>query len=187
MKSLESLNHKLIKAHILDPENSPLSEKHQDLLDRTISAAKLLDKNPVRKYAVALHRCKFPHISRSQAYNDLNYAERVFDTIFTFNFEFWQTWIMNSIVRNIEAAKKINTPECLQIIAKEHANMIKVLKMIPPKDKDLKRSEITQFLLLMNLGKKQEPINLDELGDIKSITIGELNKILRKWNKENNK
>jgi hypothetical protein len=178
MKSLEDLNYKLIKAHILDPDNSPLSLKHQDMLDRMVCAAKLLAKNPYRKHAVALHRYRFPHISRSQAYADMNFADRMVNTIYTFDYDMWRDWIINSIVQNIERCKCINTSLARQIIVKEHANLIKVLGLKPIDNKDSNHSEIIQFHIIINLSKNLGNIDLDELHEMRKGTIRDLNNAL---------
>jgi hypothetical protein len=72
--ALEETKFELIKAHVLDPDNSPLSAEKYELLERVISASKVLDKNPIQKQAVAIHQQKYPGISRSQAYEDLRLA-----------------------------------------------------------------------------------------------------------------
>lgn len=183
MKSLESLNHELIKAHILDPENSPLSQKHQKLLDRIVSAAKLLDKYPIRKHAIALHRGKFPEISKSQAYEDIKFAESVVYTKHTFDYDFWQNWIINGIIRNIEACKKINSLECIQIIAREHANLIKALGQKPAETNGTTRNEANQYYILIDLdnpiSNNMGNVGIDELLKRPRRSIRELNKLLK--------
>lgn len=74
--ALEDTRHELIKAHILDPENSPLPGDLQELLDRIISVSKVLDKNPILRQAVAIHQVKYPEISKSAAYCDVRMAVR---------------------------------------------------------------------------------------------------------------
>jgi hypothetical protein len=175
MKSLEDLNYKLIKAHILDPDNSPLSLKHQDLLDRIVCAAKLLAKNPYRKHAVALHRYRFSHISRSQAYADMNFADRMVNTIHTFDYDMWRDWIINSILQNIEECKCINTSWARQIIDKEHANLIKVLGSKPIDNKDPNHSEMRQFHIIINLSKNRENMDFDEILKMPNRSIRDLN------------
>ena len=65
--ALEDTKYEMIKAHVLDPDNSPLSPEKHELLERVISASKVLDKNPIQKQAVAIHQQKYPDISRAQA------------------------------------------------------------------------------------------------------------------------
>ena len=60
--ALASQNYELIKGHILDPDNSPLPEHLQEQFTRITSVARVLDKNPTMKHAVAIHRSKYPHI-----------------------------------------------------------------------------------------------------------------------------
>jgi hypothetical protein len=178
MKSLEFLNHELIKGHILDPDNSPLSPKHQDMLDRIISASKVLDKNPNRKHAVALHLAKYPHINRSQAYMDIRLAVRMFNTLHAFPFDFWQTWLINDIVKNIERCKEIDTLDYLQIVVKEHANLLKAIGKKPTELTDPNKHEKDEFYIIVQLDTHNYKISVDEMHKLPTITVNALNKVL---------
>ena len=90
---------KLIKAHITDPEHSPLPEQLREQLDRIISMAKVLDKNPLIHKASTSIGSNTRRYAKRTAYNDANMAVRLFNTIHTFEYDFWQTWIINDIVR----------------------------------------------------------------------------------------
>ena len=85
-RSLEEQKYELIRAHVLQPEESPLNEEQQQMLDRIVSLSKVLDKNPIQKQAIALHQAKYPELSRTQAYQDMRFATRMFNTFYTFNF-----------------------------------------------------------------------------------------------------
>ena len=54
--ALENLPSEIIKAHILDPENSTLTPEYQEMLNRAVSLTKLLDKHPIAKNAIKYHR-----------------------------------------------------------------------------------------------------------------------------------
>lgn len=69
--ALEETKYEQIKAYMLDPDSSPLSQERKEMLDRIVSASKILDKNPVQRHAVNVHRQKYPEISQRQAYEDL--------------------------------------------------------------------------------------------------------------------
>ncbi len=64
-KSIHDLHHLLVKAHFQTPDRSPLPKSKQEILNRARAAARILDKNPVRKNAVALLRALYPNISRA--------------------------------------------------------------------------------------------------------------------------
>ena len=153
-KALEEHKYELIKAHILHPNDSPLSEDHQVQLNRILNIARLLDIQPIQSNAVALHMAKYPEIRRSQAYEDCNMAMRLFNTIHSFEYDFWQTWLMNDIVRNIDLCKASNDPRAWRVIAAEHANIIKALGEKPPKEIDPKLVEKHTFIIPIKINNK---------------------------------
>lgn len=175
--ALEDNKYSLIKAHILDPENSPLSPEHQEMLDRILSVARILDKNPIQKNAVSMHMARNPHISRSQAYEDLRLAIRMFNTLHSFDYDFWQTWLINDIVRNIEIARKMNTPQSLRVVAMEHANLIKALGERPSIPDDPRLTEKHSFYILVQNNNTEVKIDYNRLKDLPEATLRELNKI----------
>lgn len=175
MKSLFDLNHELIKAHFLDPDNSPLSTKHQDMLARLQSMANLSSSHTNKKLMVALHRSKYPHISRSQAYEDLNSAKRVFETIHTFDYDFWQIWLMDDIARNIKECRKVDSIENKEAIAREHANMAKALAMVPINKEDLQRDEEHNFYIVTDQDELKG-MDADELHNMPEASISDIKK-----------
>lgn len=177
-KSLPELPFELIKAHVLDPENSPLHPTHQEMFDRLVSAAKILDKNPIRKNAVAIHRHKHPGLSLAQAYRDLNLAAKLFNSLHTFDYDFWQTWIINSCLKNIDKAQSTNSPQDRKIIAMEHANLIKAIGKKPDNVEDPLRNEKHQFFININLDGGKMTIDLNNLDKLPEITLRELNRHL---------
>lgn len=177
-KALEDTNYELIKAHMLYPEESPLSIEKRELLDRIISASKVLDKNPIQKYAVALHQQKYPDISRSQAYEDLRMAVRLFNSIQTFDYDFWHTWMINDIVRNIQACEKKNDHQHRKIIAMEHANLLKAIGERPDELPDPTRNEKHQFYILVQNNNQEIKIDINKLKDIPITVLEQLNKAI---------
>lgn len=178
MKPLDSLNYELIQSHILNPDNSPLSPKHQDMLDRIVSAAKILDKNLNRKNAVALHLAKYPHINRSQAFADINIAIKMFNTLHSFPFDIWQTWLINDIVRNIKRCEAQDDFRNRHIIAKEHANLQTVIGKKPDGLSDVNRAEMQEFYIVVQLDNNNYKITLDEMQKLPTTTMRALNKVL---------
>ena len=177
-KALEDTRFELIKAHILEPDNSPLNPEQQEILDRVISIAKVLDKNPIQKQAVAIHQVKFPELSRSQAYEDLRLAMRLFNTIHTFDYDFWQTWTINDIVRNIERCRNNATPQAYRVIAMEHANLIKILGERPTELEDPRRTEKHSFYILVQNNNNSVKIDMNNLEKLPAGTLQELNRAL---------
>ena len=118
--SLDETSNELIKSHILNPDSSPLPLPQQILLERIISAGKILDKNPIAKNAANLLRTKYPEISYKTATRDISMAMRLFNTIHSFDYDFWHTWLINDIVSNIARCNNDGSPAARKTIAIEH-------------------------------------------------------------------
>ena len=176
--ALEDTNYELIKAHVLDPDNSPLPEEKKEMLDRITSASKILDKNPVQKHAVALHQQKYPHISRAQAYEDLRLAVRLFNSLFTFDYDLWRNWLLNDIVKNIEKCRNAGTEKDRRVIAMEHANLFKVIGPRSEELSDPKRTEKHQFYILIQNDNRQIKLDINDLKDLPTAALQELNRAI---------
>jgi hypothetical protein len=165
-KALEDHRYEAIKAHILDPDNSPLVKEEQELMNRVLSIAKLLDRQPIQKNAVAIHMAKYKDIGRSQAYEDCRLGMRLFNTIHTFDYDFWHTWMLNDIVRNIERCKKSNEHQAFRVIALEHANLIKALGEKPAKEIDPKLIEGHTFVIPIQINNVTYNFDLHKFLDL---------------------
>lgn len=160
-RSLEDNKYELIKAHFIDPENSPLSDSDQEQLNRVLSIAKLLDRYPIQKNAVVVHMQKYRSIKRSQAYEDCRLAMRLFNTIHSFDYDFWHQWLLNDIVRNIERCKKLNDdPKALRVVALEHLNLIRALGEKPTDKIDPKLLEGNTFIIPIQINQEIHNFNL---------------------------
>lgn len=147
-KALEDYRYELIKAHFIDPANSPLPEEEQHLLNRVLSIARVMDRYPIQKNAVAVHMQKYKDISRSQAYEDCRLSMRLFNTIHSFDYDWWRNWLIEDIVRNIEACKKLKSDaKALRAWGLAHANLLKALGEKPVKELDPKLVEAHQFII----------------------------------------
>lgn len=177
-KALTDNKYTLIKAHVLDPEHSPLTPEHQEILDRVISVSHVLDKNPIQKNAIAIHRAKYPHIGKTQAYEDLRLAMKLFNTFHTFDFDFYQTWLINDIIANIDNARKGNSHQDRRVIAMEHANLIKAIGKRPEELPDPTRNEKHQFYFVININNEAVQVDLNNLKKLPAETLNELNKAL---------
>jgi hypothetical protein len=175
---IEDVSYELIKAHILQPEQSPLSDEHQEILERIISVAKVLDKNPIQKQAMAIHMTKFPSIGKTQAFNDIKMAMRLFNSLYTFDYDFWQTWLINDIVRNIDRCRTNNSPAALKVISMEHANLIHALGKKPEQLEDPRRMEKNNFYIVVQNNNNTVNIDADQLSKLPANTVAEINRVL---------
>jgi hypothetical protein len=178
--SLEELDYQLIKAHVLAPEQSPLTPDQQFRFTRVMSIARVMDKNPILKHATALHMAKFPEISRTQAYEDASIARKLFNTIHKFDFDFWQTWAINDIVENIRQARNEGSPASRRVIAMEHANLIKVLGDKPEVVTDPRLTEQHEFYIVIQGQNGNMKIDYNLLKQLPPESLRELNNVLFK-------
>ena len=177
-KALTDHKYELIKAHILNPENSPLPTHLQKEMNRIISMSKLLDKNPTIKHAVALHRSKFPDLSITTAYRDARIARKVYNSLYEFDFDFWQTWLINDIVDTIKRCRRRNTVLDDRVISQEHANLIKAIGDRPSELDDPHRNEKHSFYIMVNVNNQNIKIDMNNLHKLPEGPLNELNKIL---------
>ncbi len=176
--ALEDQNYEMIKAHVFDPDHSPLPKDQRELLDRVIAAAKILAKNPVQRHALALHHQLYSNISKYQAYQDLKLAARLFNTLHTFDFDFWHTWIINDIVENILACRKTKSDKDRRIIAMEHSNLIKIIGNKPEELSDPKRTEKHQFYIMIQNNNQHIKVDPGKLQNLPVATLREINRAI---------
>jgi len=160
--SIEDQHFELIKSHCLspDPDRSPLPFEQQEILERWISAAKILDRYPVMRKAVILHLVKYPGINKTQAYEDMRNAMRLFNSIHKFDFDWWHSWLLNDIVEQIQACKQSGD---LKNWALGHTNLIKAIGERPETLIDPKLTEKNTFIIQMNVNNKTVNVNWDTI------------------------
>ena len=175
-KSIHDLHHLLVKAHFQSPEQSPLSRSKQEILDRAMAAAKILEKNPVPKNAVALLRALYPNISRATGFRDLILAERLFPSVRTFNYDLWNTFLLNSIFETLQRCKAINTIAAHKLMIREHANLLKVIGKRPEEQPDPNRDEPHQYIFYLQGLKSLDKMDAKAMADVPVTSIKELKK-----------
>jgi hypothetical protein len=176
--SLEDQPAELIKAHILDPENSPLPEQCRELMTRVVSMYKTLDKHPVAKNAIKYHRTLYPEISSSMAYRDLILARQMFNNYQDFDFDFWLNWTIGDITANILKCRDTGLSSDRKIIAMEHANLSRILGKRPDVPIDPLRNAKHEFYIMVNLNGKSAKLDINSLHKLPRNTIDELNRML---------
>lgn len=184
--AIDDHHYELIKSHIIDPEHSPLHPEQQQMLDRILSAAKILDKNPLQKHAVSVLHAKYPNVSRSRAYLDVKMAQRLFNTIHNFEFDFWKTWTINTVVENIKrtriqlasASSDKQQGSLLRVIAMEHANLIKAIGEKPIDMPDPKLTEKHDFYIVFQQNNITMKLDMNKIKDLPQATKDEINKLV---------
>jgi hypothetical protein len=176
--ALEETRYEEIKAYIISPNSCTLSDEKKRMFDRIVQASKILDKHPIQRQAVNMHRGKYPEISQRTAYEDLRIALRLFNTLHTFDFDFWRSWLLNDIVKNIEVCRSAENPKDRKIIAMEHANLIKLIGEKPEDLPDPERNEKHQFYILIQNDNRQLKVDLNTLKDLPTSALQELNRAI---------
>ena len=175
-KSIYDLHYLLVKAHYQTPEQSPLPKSKQEILDRAMAAAKILEKNPVRKNAVALLRALYPNISRATGFRDLILAENLFPSVRTFNYDLWNTFLLNSIFETLQRCKAINTVAAHKLMIMEHANLLKVIGKRPEEQPDPNRDEPHQYIFYLQGMPSKDKMDIQAMANIPVTSMKELKK-----------
>ena len=175
---LEERPSEVIKAHILDPENSPLPVRYQEMLNRAVSLTKLLDKHPVARNAIKYHRVLYPEISQSTAYTDLTLARKLFNNYQDFDYDFWLSWTLGDITANIEKCRSSGLSSDRKIIAMEHANLGRILGKRPDEPVDPLRNEKHSFYIMVNIKNKNVKLDLNTLHKLPLNTVQDLTRAL---------
>ncbi len=157
-KSLAEQKHDLIIQHILDPDNSPLPDRLKVQFDRIRSAARMLDSYHPSNVIPRL-QAKY-NISRNTAREDVKFAQELFKTKHTFDWDFWQAWQIKDIVETIRICR-------LQNRHKERIAAHKVLREIigakPMGEEDPRRMEKNVFYIQLNNNNTTVNVPLDKL------------------------
>lgn len=158
-KSLEEVNHELIQAHIIDPENSPLPETLQFQFNRVLQVARLLDDYPNETHIINIMLNKY-RITRTQVRKDLALAKELFKTQHTFDWDFWFAWQIKDQMELIREAK-------LRGNLKEWNNAKKTLMLMigekPIVNDDPRRMEKNVFYIQVNNNGETLNVNLDAI------------------------
>lgn len=148
-----------IQAHILDPDNSPLPEKLRPMMNRVLTAAKLLDSYPVEGHIIRLMQAKYS-VTATTVRKDIQLAKTLFKTNHTFDWDFWQAWQIKDQMELIREAK-------LRGDLKAWNNAKKVLHKIigdkPEAVEDPRRMERNVFNIQVNYNGQTMVIDFDKL------------------------
>lgn len=148
-----------IQAHILDPDNSPLPEKLRPMMNRVLTAARLLDSYPVEGHIIRLMQAKYS-VTATTVRKDIQLAKTLFKTNHTFDWDFWQAWQLKDQMELIREAK-------LRGDLKAWNNAKKVLHKIigdkPEAVEDPRRMEKSVFNIQVNYNGQTMVIDFDKL------------------------
>lgn len=157
--SLMEQNYTAIQEHIIDPQNSPLPEQLRPVMNRVLTAAKLLDSYPVEGHIIKLLQAKYS-VTVTTCRKDIQLARQLFKTNHTFDWDFWHAWQIRDQVELIRTAK-------LRGDLKAWNNAKKVLHRIigdkPEAVDDPRRMEKNTFNIQVNYNGQTMVIDFDKL------------------------
>lgn len=164
-KAIDEVNYEIIKAHILSPtpEDSPLPPEKQELMNRWIAMSKLIDLYPVQKNCVKLHRGKNEHLSESAAINDFRMAQKLFNSMHTFDYDFWHSWLINDIIRMIKRSRDAGDFKAWGI---GHTNLLKAIGDRPLEVIDPEILTNHNYFTVINIDNKPMKMTLEEMHNL---------------------
>ena len=175
VKALEDHNWQTIKTAILDPENTVLNEEQQFLLERWVTASRLMDRYPNKKNAIAIHRKKYPEISLTTAYRDMDAAMRLFNSLQTFDFDWWNTWMINNTV---DLIRRCMTANDLKSWAAGLAVLKRIIGEKPLEELDPKLIQKHTFIIMVGPPGSQVPVDISRTDHFSPQTRKELSDAL---------
>lgn len=171
-KAISDTTYDRIQAWCLDPDSANLSEKDKEIFDRWDSADNFMRRYPNKKHAAGMMQKKYPTLSRSQIYIDLDNAQRLFGSMTRVDKDYYREWLVDEIIKHIKRAKKMledSTIEkkfpALKSITDSHANLIRALRL----DKEDKEQidpalfEQNTFYAIINIGGQSYKADMDEI------------------------
>ena len=157
--SIARLTHDEIEAHIIDPDNNPLTERCREQFARVIAAARLLDDYPDDNHVIKLMRVKYD-VSASTVRRDIALARQLYKTRHTFDWDFWQAWMIKD---QLELIRECKLRGDLKEWNKAKLVLQKIIGERPMGEEDPRRMQANQFFLQVNIG-----------GEVKNISLGDV-------------
>lgn len=160
-----------IQQHMLDPVRFPLPEGMQDVFDRVVAAARLLDDYPEDRQCKKMLRAKFPNVTLAQLQKDVDLARELFKTQHKFDWDFWRQWRINDILKLLKRAKERDD---LKMWNEAHKTLQQIIGDKPEAIDDPRRMERNLFFIQVNNGTgKPVYVPLDKIRSLKSEELGE--------------
>lgn len=172
--SLQEQNYTAIQEHIIDPQNSPLPEHLRPVMNRVLTAAKLLDSYPVEGHIIKLLQAKYS-VTVTTCRKDIQLARQLFKTNHTFDWDFWHAWQIRDQVELIRTSK-------MKGDLKAWNNAKKVLHRIigdkPEAVDDPRRMEKNTFNIQVNYNGQTMVIDFDKMRSLDPALRAEVIKYL---------
>jgi len=99
--------------------------------------------------------------------------------VHTFKYDFWRTWLIKEIVKNIQVCLEKNDKESMEVIAMENANLIKIIGPKPEDQEDPTRNEKHEFYINFSTFGSNDKIDMEELRNLPVTSAKELTRIMR--------
>lgn len=172
LPSLAEQKYEAIQQHIIDPENSPLTDDLKEQFARVLQIARLLDEYPNDSHVINMMQAKY-RISVTQIRKDMALARELFKTNHSFDWDFWHAWQIKDQLQLIRECR-------LHGNFKEWNNAKKVLAQLigekPEAADDPRRMERNVFYIQVNNGTGAK-VNID-LDSIRGLGQAERQEII---------
>lgn len=178
-KSLIETTYDRIVAHCLEPEKNSLTAEQQRIFDRWNAADDLLRRYPRDKQAMMMLRKKFPGLSRTQAYDDLRNAKKLFNYTNPVDKEFIRRWVIQDCLTMIDIARSMG-PRGFKAWNTARLQLIKAAQL-EESDKLVPNPEIFeqhQYFTVIQIGEKTVKIDLDDFNKLPISTRNELSDLI---------
>lgn len=139
-------NYEVVSLAVMQGNIATLNNEQKEVYERTRAAYSIVCETPVKNKAVKKLQALFPGISLSQAYNDIDYAIKIWNPKNRFDKEFLETILLNTLIDNITDP---NSDEVAR--AKNLATFQKYLSSLPQEPIDPKMMEKHDIYIQLNM------------------------------------
>lgn len=98
-------NYEVVSLAVMQGNISTLNYEQKEVYERTRAAYSIVCETPIKNRAVKKLQALFPGISISQAYNDIDYAIKIWNPKNRFDKEFLESILLNTLIDNITDPK----------------------------------------------------------------------------------
>jgi hypothetical protein len=175
---LETTYDKIV-AHCLEPDKNSLTLEQQRIFERWNAADDLLRRYPKEKQAMTMLRKKFPGLSRTQAYDDLRHAKKLFNYTNPVDKEFIRRWVIQDCLTMIDIARSMG-PRGFKAWNTARFQLIRAARLEESENlvPNPEIFEQHQYFTVIQIGGQSVKIDLDDFNKLPLSTRKELSDLI---------